>query len=586
LPTVTLANRIPAQPVDGFLIDVRDLSVEAPARSAAGRPRPAPLPELYRRHGARWKQAFIDWLGALNAANAGLTWWAYTSTAKNLLSSPLGNRLFQALAVLTFVEEAKFDHLHVVGLTRGQRLLIVRALGKSGRDIVIQDDVASEEFSALELVARLIYQVLRTAVALARWRPRFRVEPADAYAFTYVDANVADGNDAFFGSLPSLLAERFSGYRLGFLAYVQAPYRRVLPRLVRFERHHYWPLLFSLGFSDLVWGLRKSFSAVKPTAFDLDRRIDNIDARPLLLEALRWDLAKGGYLYNLLLHRAAFRFARRHAPRRFIYPYENKSLEKSLILGIREGQPGCRIVGYQHTSVTPRHTTLLFAEGEARATPLPDLIVTAGDVTRHFLETSGKYPRGIFTTGCALRQNWKPATSSTVPGSDRPRIMLALSSSRSELVRAVAFLKAVDALGVGFEIGVRPHPEFPLALLPEGLRSWLAARGKDFSATRLSDNLEWCTVTAYVSSTVALETMMLGKPVINVDLAEVVVPDPVLGQPPLWRRVASAGEFAQALLELQNTASDQLERDRTETLEFLRAYFRPITPEGLKAFLH
>ena len=78
---------------------------------------------------------------------------------------------------------------------------------------------------------------------------------------------------------------------------------------------------------------------------------------------------------------------------------------------------------------------------------------------------------------------------------------------------------------------------------------------------------------------------MRGKPVINVDLGEVVVPDPVLGQPPLWRRVASAGDFARALGELQNAPSDKLELDRAETLEFLRAYFRPVTPEAVAAFL-
>lgn len=585
MPTITLVNRLPAQPADGFLIDVRDASIESAVPSAPQRLQPVRLAEIYRRHGEGWKQAFIEWLGALNVANAHPAWWAYTSTAKNLLSSPLGNRLFQALAVLKFVEETEFERLHVVGLTRGQRLLIEQALRKSRKDIILENDSAGVEFSAPELLARLLYQALRTGVVLARWRGRFKIEAADAFAFTYVDANVVDGNDAFFGSLPSLLAEHAPGYRLGFLAFVQAPYHQVLPRLARFERYCYWPLLFALRFSDLAWGLRKAFSTLNAAGSELGREVCNLDARPLLKEALRWDLAKGGYLYNVLLYRAAVRFARRHAPRRFIYPYENKSLEKGLILGVREGHRDCRIVGYQHTSVTPRHTTLLFAEDEARATPLPDLIVTAGDVTRAFLERKGNYPRGIFATGCALRQNWKPAASYAAAGGVRPRILLALSSSRSELVQAVEFLRAVDALGADFEFGVRPHPEFPLAMLPDELRGWIAARGKDFSATSLGDNLEWCTVTAYVSSTVALETMMRGKPVINMDLGEVVVPDPVLGQPPLWRRVASAEDFARLLRELHDAPSGKLERDRAETLEFLRAYFRPVTPEAVAVFL-
>ena len=77
-------------------------------------------------------------------------------------------------------------------------------------------------------------------------------------------------------------------------------------------------------------------------------------ATPLLRAALRWDLGRGAYLHNVLVYRAARRLLARLRPRWLIYPFENKALEKALLLAAREQHPPCRIVGFQHTSITRR----------------------------------------------------------------------------------------------------------------------------------------------------------------------------------------------------------------------------------------
>lgn len=581
MPAVLFVTRLPAPPAEGLFIDFRGATRDAEGRAGL---REAALGPIYRRHGEAWQRAFVDWLGALNIANARLEWWAHTSTAKNLLSAPLGSRLFEILAALKFIEETAFDRLYLVGATAAQSSIIRSWLAENRSPVAVHGRPPAGEFGGAELALRLLYQALRTALA-ARWRSRFARGVADIHVLTYVDDKVVDGNDSFFGKLAALLAGRPRPVRCKFLAYVLAPYGRVLPRLARFREHDYWPLLLELTAADILWGLRKTLRARDAGEFDLSRRFQGLDVTPLMLEMFRWDLAKGGYLFNLLVYRAALRFARAMAPRRVLYPFENKSLEKTFLLGVREAAPDARVIGYQHTSITPRHATMLFAQGEARITPLPDLIVTAGDITRRYLERNGNYPAGIFATGCALRQTPGTREARAASPNGPTRILLALSSSRLELVRAIAFFRSLETLGASFELGVRPHPEFPLSMLPAASRAWIAAHATDLSGTSLAENIDWCTVVAYCSSTVGLEGMLRGKPAINIDLGEIVVPDPALETPPLWRRVASPEEFHAAIKDLDAIPRSRLEEDRRLTVELMQAYFRPATPERLEAFM-
>jgi surface carbohydrate biosynthesis protein (TIGR04326 family) len=306
----------------------------------------------------------------------------------------------------------------------------------------------------------------------------------------------------------------------------------------------------------------------------------------LLAEAFRWDVAKGGYFYNLLVYKAMRRFAQQQAPKRLLYPFENKAIEKLLLFGVREACPTCRTIGYQHTSITPRHTTFQFAPNEAQATPLPDLVVTAGDVTRRHLEKTGNFPRDMIATGCALRQRYSQSIITHDTADAEPiRILLALSSSKFELVKAIEFMRSVKSLSAQLEIGVRPHPEFPMSLLPEHLRTWVSAQAMDFSSSSLASNIEWCTAAAYVSSTVALEALMQGKPVINLDLGEIVAPDPALDPPPLWRRVSTPQGFLTALDSLRTASPQEKLSDRNVTTRYVQSYFRPPTADAIRVFL-
>jgi len=539
---------------------------------------------------ARWSGNAVDWfagwLGQLNARHAALHWWTYSSTSKNFLSSALGARTLQLLALRNLARSGRYRLIVVLGATPGQmrsgsRLLqpefkvtLPSALGPGLRNLAAH---------ALA-IGRVIYQAARIRGAF-----RFVTAPPetqrDVILFTYLDGEFSDGWDRYFGNLADLIRQQRQDLRTACVAYVYTPYRQRMDDMRARTTEPYLPLYGFLDNSKLLRALARSIAAT----FGLDKYTSGMDAEAaamanLLKEALIEDVSKRGYLHNLLVHHATKRMVRALSPSRVIYPYENKSLEKALLLGARAASGSIRLIGYQHTSITPRHIGLRFETEEATRTPLPDRIVTVGSITRDYLEQSGNYPPGLLAAGCALRQAWTAPLPQRPLAAAHPRILLALSSSIGELVSAVEFMRDVKTRLPGIEVGVRPHLNFPLTVLPPSLRDWVRNHAIDFSGSPLQENLAWADVTAYVSSTVALESLMLGRPVIYLAI-DPGNPDPLLGNPRFRWTAANTDEFVAALNALANMDAVRQETERDAALDYVRSYLTPKSPQAIAQFL-
>jgi hypothetical protein len=544
------------------------------------------LEAIMKAHAAEWAAFLSQWLGGLNCRNASLSWWSYRSTAKNLLSSPLGQRLFEVLAVREAVTRLA-GRLEVCGATPGQMEAIAGLL----RFNSIPVGGAAYRLRGVRRVWQRIEGLMRQAQQAMRVWLGFAFSSASNWRgvqlclFTYADTARRPNIDGYFGALHDLAGKLRPELRIGHAAYVYAPYRSRLRELQQVDGARTFALFSLLQPLDLVRALAAAARALFPRPVLAGEAGTAFRAlAPLLEEALVEDVKVGGYLHNLLVYRAVQRLVERSDVRMLVYPYENKSLEKALLLGARASRPALPIIGYQHTSITRRHLTLRFEPGEAAVTPLPDRIVTVGQVTRSYLERHGNYPAGIFVTGCALRQAWDAVLPRAPRPGKPPRVLLALSSSRAELVEAVAFVRSA-AERHALEVGIRPHPNFPLTLLPADLRAWIGESATDFSGTPLAQNLEWCDAVAYVSSTVALEALMRGRPAVNLRLSDAIDPDPLLEPAALTWKVDSPEGLIAALAELRDLDGEAFAQRQSASIEKMKEYFRPISNEALAHFL-
>lgn len=85
-----------------------------------------------------------------------------------------------------------------------------------------------------------------------------------------------------------------------------------------------------------------------------------------------------------------------------------------------------------------------------------------------------------------------------------------------------------------------------------------------------SNNRVAGSLNAYVSFTVALESLIAGKPIINFRLQDAINPDPALGNPAFCRRVSNQREFATVLERMRTMTEGEFSRkflDASPTLE-------------------
>jgi hypothetical protein len=254
-----------------------------------------------------------------------------------------------------------------------------------------------------------------------------------------------------------------------------------------------------------------------------------------------------------------------------------------LLAAVRTHSPSTRLVGYQHASLTPKHLNFVFEPGEASYTPLPDRVVTMGDVTRSFMESYGRFPSRLLATGCALRR----ASGSSVAPKAQPvrveRLLVTLATDFKEYVGVFRFLeKALPAL-TGVTVRLRPHPVFPLE---EAEKRWGPFGFKyEADSAPLAESLEWADVVIYASSTLGLDAVSMGIPAVYIDWGDYLAVDPIASLTQLKWSISRPEELSDVLEAIKAMPPSQFSALQKDAREYAAAYSVPVTDRGVRAFV-
>ena len=298
----------------------------------------------------------------------------------------------------------------------------------------------------------------------------------------------------------------------------------------------------------------------------------------LVKRAIRQSINSGEHFNNSKVLLVAKWLGRHTKPDLCIYPFEARSWEKMLITGLKSQSPMTKIIGYQHTSFSRHHTHLSLGLDEHKVTPLPDQVLTCGDVTAQWLSEHGGYPEDFIKPACALR--FTPGIASMDRhGPARIRnILVVLATSQREYNVTPAFVeRALVDLDSEFEVRVRTHPSLPELDFEETI---ILTR----SNNALVEDLDWADVVIYSSSTVAMEAVFSGIPVIYVDNGEFLDTDPLLEFDGLKWTVQDPKQLVTVLNEIFNLSPKFLENRRKIGKDYVNRYLKPITEESLAVF--
>ncbi|MCE5325925.1 MAG: hypothetical protein LLG01_05875 [Planctomycetaceae bacterium] len=541
---------------------------------------------------SNFASAFIDFVAEVNRVNAGRYWWALNFTNKNPITTRLCDRAAQLLAIIDMLDAARTEHFIVVSddgvLVRQLRLWA------DGKDIEIVSAIALPA-DAKALARRLGPTAALAAFARTAWRALV------ARMLSLRHPAPRGGHNVVLSLLTAPSLPREGGYRdtyFGPLLEHLAKQEKPLLNLLIVTDEGYWPLLkrahaqaahevqtieFFLGPMALLRCLRRSLAAYFcPPRLKAPAVLAGVDVTALVDEEIRQDVRSGRYFDNLRVYHAMIGLCDEIQIDRLIYPFENRAFEKMTVQAMREAAPAARLVGYQHASLSLRHTNFLLAPGEAGRIPLPDSVLTMGKIARDIMVGPGRFPPSLVSVGCALRQKTYDGPLKT----QRPlkNLLVVLATNTQEYVKVLTMLAEAFKDARAYELWIRPHPVFPLedALAVTGPLP-LAYHKADKEP--LAQCLDWADAVLYVHSTVAIEAMARGTPAVFLNIPNVLNPDPMVTFDDFKWRADSPADLPAVLAAISALSPADFARRQQAGAAFTRDYFQNVTEGSLNAFL-
>ncbi|HBR15946.1 MAG TPA: hypothetical protein DD723_10500 [Candidatus Omnitrophica bacterium] len=296
-----------------------------------------------------------------------------------------------------------------------------------------------------------------------------------------------------------------------------------------------------------------------------------------------WDrgICSRGVVDCVAMYHSVARAARGGILKKFLFLFENKGIERAAVLALRRTSPQTVLVGYQHAALKPKdlHLSACFA-GRERGL-LPDRIITTGPAASEQLNKTFCYDRAILVDGCALRRSFMASVLKPRPSECR-RLLVILSTDMNEYCETLRFLDLASKDCNRYDIVLRPHPDIDLnqALAIVGpLKLRFRVQGVGYP---LEDALKEADVLVYSSSTVPLEALSCGVPLIHLQIAGVLDADTLFDYHGFKWNVDRPDAMIPAIESIWRVPADGFLSRQREAADYVQRYLRGVTEKYLR----
>lgn len=509
-------------------------------------------------------------MAEMAAANLHRLWWGTDMASKNRYSSKLPDVL----------EEFLVTH-EVMAKTKAPLLVLFPSQG-----IFSSTEGFSQWKQGLRKQSAFFYNavmfLLRSVHARMKLASFLKEKIKKDKKYTIVKTFVYDHSftkegvykDTFFGKLPDVLKEEKD---VLIFANMIGDFRKGVEAVKKCSNHVVVPLEAFLRFDDILAAvLEYAFTPIKiPSIKFFGHEISGI-IRQVLTRT-----GKGVQCRQFLHYRATRNLLKAVEVENIIMTYENYPWERMFIQAAKEVRPQTPVVGYQHTVVPQAYLNYFFTEEEKRLMPLPDRILTTGLGTKKIMEKYAALADAKVTAACGLRfqylYNIKPAARRKIQN-----ILVPLEASL-ESYPMVAYLIEQFKDAPQF-VRIRTHPLLPWARFEKKYGIKLPANFTVSTDVPLKDDIETADLLVYWGTTVSMEALLMGKPVIHFDQGNILSFDPLFECPHLkW--TAQAGTTLQPLINQIDALSDtEFNAQKEKARGYLLDYFYPINDENLIRF--
>jgi hypothetical protein len=428
------------------------------------------------------------------------------------------------------------------------------------------------------------YQVVSLGLPFIKVKNELHDVKCDVALFTYFDGKNRINGDPYLGRLRDYLILLRNRKSIKDLAYICKPIRKNLNEAECINDNNGFILQASLSIKDYIWVW---FKALKILTYNPNKILSGHNRRQsgfalILNHTRKKELAKGG-IENLLVYRAAIKIAKNKNFSRIIYPFENKAVERCFLLGLSTF-PGIETVGYQHASISKRHFSYHLGADEYSKTPMPDKIITTGKITTKWLVEKWNFPAKVVKTGFFTKPLIMSPLEKKAFTLHDARLLFVVSSSVYELSEIAEFIREVNVYNPSLNLALRTHPTLPLELLKPEQKLWISKNIAIMNIDTLKSCFEWADVVIYISSTVALESLAHGIPVIRLNL-DILNSDPLLGTPPYTWEASTPEELELVLNEIVSITDEDKNKDLVLASDYVNDYFRAGSTQDAEVFL-
>ena len=290
--------------------------------------------------------------------------------------------------------------------------------------------------------------------------------------------------------------------------------------------------------------------------------VDGEDLFPILRHDMHFSYLRN--IPRLLATAEQFRrYAEVHKPEVLVTYLEMYCYGRAVIYGVKRGSPNTRVIGYQHSAITPLKLVYNYAHGQLRMRngagnplafmPLPDRFVVHGPAAKRIAEAGGYPGSRIDVAGAArldyLHRRLKEPSAHRLGVPDGCRVVLVASPiwpdrTRSLLEIAMRGLRNRDGVFTIFRLHpldrLREQRVHDLAA-KHGFRNYSVAKADLYTLIRAAE------VLFTMSSTTGAEALAMGVPAIHLQRARDLDLSPFFEFPDAAIQVSSVEEFGRAL---------------------------------------
>lgn len=271
-----------------------------------------------------------------------------------------------------------------------------------------------------------------------------------------------------------------------------------------------------------------------------------------------------------------------------IYPYEEKGIERAIIQACRTDLRYVRTVSFAHAVYNKGLLYLRNRPSGLENSPKPDIIAAPGpslkkwlidwaEITPERLEVIGS-PR--YHKRLPLREN--------IEGHQAPLRVLIIIGQWYELDILANYVEERKDIFDNCEILVRLYPYSWNKQQDEGLkRLRRLLRSVQIGAGELTDQINWCDVAIYSSTSAGLEAMLCGRLAIYLELHDIFVLDPMDGKGDLSNiyRCDTPNELKDILSKISSMDNEKYLREVDKQYNFASAVYSPIDHDKINQLI-